>query len=134
LGVDSTNKIVTNQVAKPVTELVKQLTIIVICAAFVIGAGVVGVYLYQVSDPYVQEVLAAPSDPDRGEAIFQINCAGCHGAKADGNVGPSLHDVSERKSKLKLIQQVTSGDTPPMPKFQPKPQEMSDLLGYLETL
>jgi len=132
--VDSTNKIVTNQVAKPVTELVKRLTIIIICALLLVGLGVLGVYLYQVSDPYIQEVLAAPSDPERGEAIFQINCAGCHGAKADGNVGPSLHNISERKSKLYIIQQVISGDTPPMPKFQPKPQDMSDLLGYLETL
>ncbi len=131
---DSTNKIVTNQVAQPVAELVKRLTIIIICALLLVGLGVLGVYLYQVSDPYVQEVLAAPSDSERGEAIFQINCAGCHGIKADGNVGPSLHNISERKSKLHLIQQVISGDTPPMPKFQPKPQDMSDLLGYLETL
>ena len=131
---DSTIKIVTNQVAQPVTDLVKRLTIIVSCASLLVGVGVLGVYLYQVSDPYVQEVLATPSDPERGEAIFQINCAGCHGVKADGNVGPSLHNIAERKSKLHLIQQVTSGDTPPMPKFQPKPQDMSDLLGYLETL
>ncbi|MDR9403339.1 MAG: cytochrome c [Halothece sp. Uz-M2-17] len=124
----------TNQVAKPAKELVRQLTIIIICAFLLVGVGVLGVYLYQVSDPYVQEVLAAPSDPERGEAIFQINCAGCHGIKADGNVGPSLHNIAERKSKLHLIQQVTSGETPPMPKFQPKPQDMSDLLGYLETL
>lgn len=132
---DSTNKIkiVTNQ-ATPVTELARRLTIIVLCASILIGASVVGVYLYQVSDPYIQSVLTAPRDPERGEAIFQINCAGCHGVKADGNVGPGLHNISERKSELKLIQQVTSGDTPPMPKFQPQPQEMSDLLGYLETL
>lgn len=131
---DSTNKIVANQVAKPATELVMRLTIIIIFASLLIGVGVLSVYLYQVSDPYIQEVLAAPSDRERGEAIFQINCAGCHGVKADGNVGPSLHNIAERKSKLHLIQQVTSGNTPPMPKFQPNPQDMSDLLGYLETL
>ncbi|MFW6316625.1 MAG: c-type cytochrome [Cyanobacteriota bacterium] len=107
---------------------------IAISALLLVGVVVVGVYLYRVSDPYIQEVLSAPSDPERGEAIFQINCAGCHGIKADGNVGPSLHNISERKSQLNLINQVTSGDTPPMPKFQPEPQDMSDLLGYLETL
>ncbi|MFP4134561.1 MAG: c-type cytochrome [Halothece sp.] len=123
-----------DQAAKPVTAVVKQLTIIAISALLLVGVVVVGVYLYRVSDPYIQEVLSAPSDPERGEAIFQINCAGCHGIKADGNVGPSLHNISERKSQLNLINQVTSGDTPPMPKFQPEPQDMSDLLGYLETL
>jgi len=125
---------VADQVAKPVTELAKRLTIVAICIVCLVGAGILGVYLYQVSDPYVQEVLSAPSNPERGKEIFKINCAGCHGAKADGNVGPSLHNISDRKSKLNLIHQVTSGNTPPMPKFQPKPQDMSDLLGYLETL
>ncbi len=124
----------TNQITQPSPAIAKRLAMIVCCAILLIAAGGVGTYLYQVSDPYVQEVLATPSDPERGEAIFQINCAGCHGAKADGNVGPSLHQISDRKSKLRLIQQVTSGDTPPMPKFQPNPQDMADLLGYLETL
>jgi hypothetical protein len=33
-----------------------------------------------------------------------------------------------------LIHQVTSGETPPMPQFQPSAQEMADLLKYLESL
>jgi hypothetical protein len=53
---------------------------------------------------------------------------------ADGRVGPSLRHVGDRKSKVRLITQVTSGATPPMPKFQPEPQEMADLLSYLESL
>ena len=95
---------------------------------------ILGVHFYQVSDPYIQEVLALDGNLKRGHDIFQINCAGCHGWKADGNVGPSLHDVSKRKSRVGLIYQVTSGSTPPMPKFQPDPQEMADLLSYLEGL
>ena len=95
---------------------------------------VLGIHLYQVSDPYIQEVLALDGNFKRGHDIFQINCAGCHGLKADGNVGPSLHDVPKRKSRVGLIYQVTSGSTPPMPKFQPDPQEMADLLSYLEGL
>jgi len=35
---------------------------------------------------------------------------------------------------LDLIRQVTSGQTPPMPQFQPSPQEMADLLKYLEQM
>ncbi len=53
---------------------------------------------------------------------------------ADGKVGPSLKNVSDRKSPPRLIKQVISGQTPPMPKFQPSPQEMADLLSYLESL
>jgi mono/diheme cytochrome c family protein len=86
------------------------------------------------SDPYTRDVLALRGDPIQGNAIFQMNCAGCHGTYANGLVGPSLRDVSSRKSKFGLIHQVTSGQTPPMPKFQPSSQEMADLLSYLGTL
>ncbi len=85
-------------------------------------------------EPYVQEVLFLSGNPEQGNAIFQMNCAGCHGSLADGRVGPSLLAVSSRKSKVDLIYQVTSGKTPPMPQFQPSPQEMADLLSYLGTL
>lgn len=86
------------------------------------------------ADPYVKSVLSLKGDSTLGHAIFQINCAGCHGWEADGRVGPSLQGVSKHKSPYGLIRQVISGETPPMPKFQPNPQAMADLLSYLETL
>ena len=88
----------------------------------------------QAADPYVQEVLALQGDRDRGQDIFQMNCAVCHGIEASGEVGPSLLGVSARKSKSRLIQQVVSGSTPPMPQFQPEAKDMADLLEYLEEL
>ncbi len=91
-------------------------------------------YAAQRTDPYMREVLALTGQPEQGQAIFQMNCAGCHGVQADGRVGPSLIDVSSRKSKTQMIHQVISGQTPPMPQFQPSPQEMADLLSYLERL
>jgi mono/diheme cytochrome c family protein len=94
----------------------------------------VNMYFGPLTDPYIQEVIAAPGDSYNGHAIFEINCAGCHGIEADGNVGPSLQAISKRRSKASLIHQVISGETPPMPKFQPNKQEMADLLAYLETL
>lgn len=84
--------------------------------------------------PYVQEVLSLTGDPMQGQTIFQLNCAGCHGVSADGLVGPSLHHVSSRKSPGRIIHQVISGETPPMPQFQPSTQEMADLLHYLQSL
>jgi len=100
----------------------------------VILAAVFFVRHAQAADPYVQEVLALRGDRDRGQEIFQMNCAVCHGMEAHGEVGPSLLGVSARKSKSKLINQVVSGNTPPMPQFQPEPRDMADLLEYLETL
>ncbi|MDX2230303.1 MAG: cytochrome c [Leptolyngbyaceae cyanobacterium bins.349] len=111
-------------------------------AALVVGA-VLMVLLLLVSariyqshqmEPYARDVLSLTGNAVQGSAIFQMNCAGCHGSLGDGRVGPSLLDVSSRKSKVSLIRQVTSGQTPPMPQFQPSPQEMADLLSYLETL
>ncbi|MBD1823261.1 cytochrome c [Cyanobacteria bacterium FACHB-DQ100] len=111
----------------------KLLTIaLVVCFAIVLS--LLGANQLHRTDPYVQEVLSIPGDAIQGHAIFQINCAGCHGIMADGKVGPSLKNVSSRKSRTRLIEQVISGQTPPMPKFQPSPQEMADLLEYLESL
>ncbi|PZO22266.1 MAG: cytochrome C [Leptolyngbya foveolarum] len=88
----------------------------------------------QTSDPYVQKVLQLSGDSARGKDIFALNCATCHGLEAAGEVGPSLNGVSERKSKVALIEQVISGQTPPMPQFQPNEKDMADLLSFLETL
>jgi mono/diheme cytochrome c family protein len=86
------------------------------------------------ADPYDESVLSLSGDAARGEVIFQQNCAICHGVDASGWVGPNLHHVASRRSRKGLIHQVTSGKTPPMPQFQPAPQEMADLLKYLEQL
>ena len=93
-----------------------------------------GIYWYHNEDPYSQEVLAIEGNVSNGRGIFQINCAACHGVTAEGNVGPSLRNISKRKSKIDLINQVVSGNTPPMPKFKPNSQEMADLLSYLEQI
>ena len=86
------------------------------------------------SDPYVETVLSFEGNIERGQAIFEINCAGCHGIEATGNVGPSLLDVAKRKSQTQIIHQVIGGKTPPMPQFQPTEENMADLLSYLENI
>jgi mono/diheme cytochrome c family protein len=92
------------------------------------------VYHYRHADPYISNVLSLQGNIDQGRFIFQMNCTSCHGFYGDGQVGPSLKNVSDRKSRVGLINQVISGKTPPMPQFQPNPQEMADLLKYLESL
>ncbi|MEN9217203.1 MAG: cytochrome c [Gloeomargarita sp. HHBFW_bins_162] len=87
-----------------------------------------------VRDPYIKEVLSIVGDAGRGRDIFLQNCASCHGVQGAGHVGPSLHGVVKRRSAQGVIAQVTGGQTPPMPQFQPSPQAMADLLSYLEQL
>jgi mono/diheme cytochrome c family protein len=107
----------------------------ILLASLAIVAIAIGAWYAQPrSSPYITSVFARTGDPTLGHAIFQINCSGCHGLNGGGRVGPSLYDISKRKSPHSLIEQVTSGNTPPMPQFQPSPQEMADLLSYLASL
>ncbi len=111
-------------------QLLKILAALILIVAIVL----LGIYWEREQDPYCQEVLALEGSISKGRDIFQINCAACHGITADGNVGPSLRNIAQRKSKTDLIKQVVSGNTPPMPKFKPNRQEMADLLSYLEQI
>ncbi|MEM8502842.1 MAG: cytochrome c [Cyanobacteria bacterium P01_D01_bin.1] len=101
---------------------------------FLLCVALGGMYALTPNDPYVQSVLQLTGDASRGHDIFQLNCATCHGLEASGEVGPDLHNVSERRSRAALITQVISGQTPPMPQFQPNQRDMADLLAFLETL
>lgn len=121
------------QCTKP-EAIIGQLALTVLAVVLAILLVMVAFHQWQMSDPYVKNVLSLTGDPVRGHAIFQMNCAGCHGLQADGRVGPSLQGVSKHKSPIGLIHQVISGDTPPMPQFKPNPQDMADLLSYLEQL
>jgi mono/diheme cytochrome c family protein len=119
-----------NEIQNPIERLV----IFALAVLLAIGLASLAIRYFQVADPYVTSVLSLTGDPIQGSAIFQMNCAGCHTSLTDTQVGPSLCKVSKHKSEIALIRQVTSGRTPPMPQFQPSPQEMADLLSYLEKI
>lgn len=124
-----------NQLADTEKEvLLKRSALVGLAVLLVILLIVLGVRQFQVSDPYTLSVLSLDGDPVKGHAIFQMNCAGCHEWPADSQVGPSLEGVSQRKSDVAIVKQVISGQTPPMPQFQPNDQEMADLLSYLKEM
>ncbi|PSN10458.1 cytochrome C [filamentous cyanobacterium CCT1] len=116
------------------SSLLKKAALIAVALVTAVVLSVVAVRYSQASDPYVHQVLSMEGNGIRGEAIFRMNCAVCHGIEATGEVGPKLLGVSDHKTKVGLIKQVISGQTPPMPQFQPEPQDMADLLNYLERL
>lgn len=127
------NQTVNNQLIE--TKFKTQEVILKVIMIFLlIGMIIFGFSYFQINDPYVQEVLLTQGNTTRGQAIFKVNCAGCHDNTAYRDVGPSLYNITKHKSQRSLINQVISGKTPPMPKFQPSAQDMADLLSYLETL
>jgi mono/diheme cytochrome c family protein len=124
-----------NQLASiEIDVLLRRVSLFAVGIMLLILLWVFGLNLLQASDPYIEQVLSLNGDPVKGHAIFEMNCAGCHFQNVSHQVGPSLLDVSQRKSSVGIIHQVTSGQTPPMPQFQPTPQEMADLLSYLQKL
>ncbi|MEM6449086.1 MAG: cytochrome c [Cyanobacteria bacterium P01_D01_bin.105] len=116
------------------TSLVQRVVLGIVSFVMAIALVFWGVHAFGRQDPYVGSVLQLTGDVSRGKEIFVMNCATCHGLKADGEVGPDLRNVAERKSRAALIEQVISGKTPPMPQFQPNERDMADLLSFLETL
>ncbi len=130
------NETVSNPLAE--TNLNQNPTAKIIVPVIIISLSLISLisfwYFTPIKDPYVEEVLSYQGNIKRGEAIFQVNCAVCHGMNATGNVGPSLLAVPKHKSDVQIIKQVVSGKTPPMPKFQPSAEDMADLLSYLKQL
>ena len=89
---------------------------------------------HQENNKYIIETLELNGSAEEGDALFKINCVGCHGITARGLVGPDLHSITQRLNDNEIIKQVTGGLTPPMPSFEIDPVNMSNLLKYLHSL
>ena len=86
------------------------------------------------NNKYIIKTLELNGSADQGDALFKINCVGCHGITARGLVGPDLHSITKSLNDKEIIKQVTGGRTPPMPSFEIYPENMSNLLKYLHSL
>ena len=86
------------------------------------------------NNKYIIETLEINGSAKDGDALFKMNCVGCHGITARGLVGPDLHSITQRLNDKEIIKQVTGGLTPPMPSFEIDPVNMSNLLKYLHSL
>ncbi len=89
---------------------------------------------HQENNNYIIKTLELNGSVEKGDALFKINCVGCHGITARGLVGPDLHSITQRLNDKEIIKQVTGGLTPPMPSFEIDPVNMSNLLKYLHSL
>jgi len=75
-------------------------------------------------------------DPVHGHQIYSANCAACHGASAQGGLGPSLIGEKTRKDAAAAIAWIKN-PKPPMPKLYPAPlgeKDVEDVAAYIESL
>ncbi len=112
-------------------ELLKKFFIILI--VFLIFFSIIFLNHHE-NNKYIIETLELNGSAQEGDALFKMNCVGCHGITARGLVGPDLHSITQRLNDKEIIKQVTGGLTPPMPSFEIDPQNMSNLLRYLHSL
>ena len=84
--------------------------------------------------PFTPSVSAAPAvagDPTHGRKVFVVNCAGCHGIQAQGDVGPSLHGTGLTAAEIEAI--VASGRGV-MPAGLVTGQDAADVAAYVASL
>lgn len=90
----------------------------------------------------VSAFAASPKgDAKAGKTLFQANCAMCHGAQAEGKVGPVLKgEVAGWKFDLfkraltKGIDDAGKKLNPPMKQFKFTDQQMANIQAYLKSL
>jgi mono/diheme cytochrome c family protein len=70
-------------------------------------------------------------DPYRGETVFQKNCAACHGAHAEGGIGPKLAGDTISIAAAKAQIENPRGTMPPN---LVSGQDEKDVLAYLATI
>lgn len=79
----------------------------------------------------------AGADVVRGKAVFEQQCAACHGvAGMGGQIGPSLANERARRS-FASVRAIVNDPPPPMPKLYPSrltQADVRDVSAYVETL
>jgi mono/diheme cytochrome c family protein len=71
------------------------------------------------------------ADPARGESVFAENCAGCHGAAAEGGVGPALAGTGLDAAMVAAVVQQGRGV---MPAGIVSGQEQADVVAYVVSI
>lgn len=103
--------------------------------------GAVAAVVVAIAGPaFATDSTSGGGDADRGEELFQANCAMCHGGDATGMGGmhPALTGVIDRLGVDGVEVTIRNGrdTTPPMPAFGDdlSAAEIADVVAYLDTL
>lgn len=79
----------------------------------------------------------AGTDVQRGQAVYEAQCAACHGQRgAGGPIGPSLQNEYARRP-YRAVYAIVRNPDPPMPKLYPSRmtlKDVRDVSAYVESL
>ncbi len=83
-------------------------------------------------DARIDEILALTGESASGEALFAVNCASCHGAEGEGDIGPAMDEHVTHHDDAYLLTTILDG-ADGMTAFATllEPQQHADLLAYL---
>ncbi|MGI4788371.1 MAG: c-type cytochrome [Janthinobacterium lividum] len=68
-----------------------------------------------------------------GVSLYKVSCIGCHGAQAQGNIGPTLHHLGDPDTKI--ARNIKNGFPPQMPAYKDKytDAQINSLVAYIQT-
>lgn len=98
------------------------------------GAVVAGTFALAKAHIFEPSAPAGPAvagDTERGKAVFTENCSGCHGASAEGGVGPALVDAGLDAATVTAVVQQGRGVMPP---GIVSGQEQADVVAYVVSI
>jgi cytochrome c550 len=85
----------------------------------------------QVFEPSAPAESSVTGDISRGEAVFQTECAGCHGDGATGGVGPALFETGLDATEVATAVQQGRGV---MPAGIVTGREQADVVAYVVSI
>jgi len=94
---------------------------------------------YKNSEEKIINSASNASNKTKGQKLFNMNCAVCHGTKALGDIGPNLTDnkwIYGKGQTLEIANIVVNGTKNGMPNFKHylKPDEVGEIIAFLKTL
>ncbi len=78
------------------------------------------------------DILGLDADPAAGAEVFSANCATCHGANGEGDIGPAMGESVTELSEDAFLNTVFNGTDGGMPSFDLSDQEAADLVAYCD--